>query len=295
MNPAHRIVSWLGRIVLLATSVIFVLIGLRYLTNPVGAAAEFHIALGSAAGATSLRVGSGAFPLAFAATLLVCLASSRRRLFGLGMVAAVMGLATGARLLGLVVDGPAAESSRLLAPEIVLAALSLFCVGFERNARRSATAIEPEETERSIRRSPSAFERLRGGIGVTFLLGVALVLTASAIAKLAGVPAVASQLGALGFARLLPLVGTLELTGAALVAFPLTRPAGLLMTSAFLGGAIATHLQHGLSPVNPAVPLALLWLGAWLRHPELAAVARRGRGALTAIPVERPARERASA
>src|SRR5689334_21546532 len=64
MNFTRRIVPWLGRFVLLAAIVIFTLIGIRYLADPVGAAGAFRTSFGSAAGVTSFRVGFGAFPLA---------------------------------------------------------------------------------------------------------------------------------------------------------------------------------------------------------------------------------------
>jgi hypothetical protein len=104
---------------------------------------------------------------------------------------------------------------------------------------------------------------------------------------------VAAQLGSIGFGRLVPLVGVLELASALLLAFTLTRPLGMLMVSAFLGGAIAAHLGHGLSPLPPAIPLALIWIGAWLRRAEmaahsrspLAAGARAARGPAHTVPL----------
>lgn len=296
MNVTRRVVPWLGRLVLLASIVIFALIGVRYLADPAGALATFHTALGSPAGATSARVGFGAFPLAFALILAVCLFSSRRRLFGLGMVATIMGMATGARLLGLALDGPAPESSVLLVPEVTLLALSSFCAAVEWRARADASALEPAEEERGLSGDGPETGRLRRRVGAGMIVGLAVVLAASALVKLAGVPAVVTELGSLGFARLLPLVGILELASAALLAFALTRPVGLLMASAFLGGAVATTLQHGLSPVPPAVTLALVWLAAWLRHPDWARGGIGGhRRVVAAIEAQPPIRERASA
>src|SRR5512143_2122630 len=119
MTFARRVAPWLGRFVLLAATVIFTLIGVRHLADPLGEARALHSPITSAAGATATRVAFGAFPLGIAVVLLACLLSSRRRLFGLATVATVMGLALGARLLGLALDGPARESTRLLFPEIV--------------------------------------------------------------------------------------------------------------------------------------------------------------------------------
>ena len=265
MKLARRLVPWLSRLVLLAASVIFTRIGLGYLLNPVATAGALHTTFGSPAGVTTARVGFGAFPLAFAVILAACLVSSRRRLPGLVMVATIMGLATAARLLGLALDGSAPESRWLLAPEVAMTTLSLFCAGFEwstRDSRRSPEATGPTP---GLVAGPRQV-RLLLRVGSALLLAPILLLTGSALAKLAGVPAVVTHLEAMGFTGLVPLVGVLELASAALLAFPLTRPLGLVMVSAFLGGAIATHLQHGMSPAPPAVPLVLTWMSAAIRR-----------------------------
>lgn len=108
--------------------------------------------------------------------------------------------------------------------------------------------------------------RVAGNI-LIFLSG--LMLLGSAGAKLAHVPRVVSELGAMGFGdgKLL-FVALLEVVSALLFLIPFTRSAGLLLVSSFLGGAIATHLQHAQSIAAPSFVLILLWLGAWLRHPE---------------------------
>ena len=272
MGLVRGIVPWLSRLVLLAAVSIFTLIGLRNLLNPVAAAGAFHTVFGSPAGATSARVGSGAFPLAFAVILSAGLFSSRRRLASLTMVATIMGLATAARLLGLAVDGTSPESRRLLAPEVALMALSLFCAVFEWSTRGARAELEADS------RVPVASRRVRllRRIGLGLIVAPTVLLTGSALAKLAGVPAIVNPLEAVGFVGLVPLVGVLEFASAALLAFPLTRPLGLLMASAFLGGAIATHLQHGMSPVPPAALLGVLWIGAVLRR-WAARTARGGR------------------
>jgi hypothetical protein len=100
------------------------------------------------------------------------------------------------------------------------------------------------------------------------LIGLAgLILTGSSVTKLVGVPGVVHQFEAYGFGGKIVLLGILEMTTAVLFLLPRTRSLGLLLISAFLGGAIATHLQHGMLPVPPSIVLALAWAGAWLRHP----------------------------
>ena len=94
-----------------------------------------------------------------------------------------------------------------------------------------------------------------------------LMLVASAIAKFAHVPKLVSEPGSMGFDRnKILFVAILEISSAVLFSVPITRPIGLLLVCAFLGGAIATHLQHGQSIVQPAVVLAVVWCGTLLRH-----------------------------
>ena len=98
----------------------------------------------------------------------------------------------------------------------------------------------------------------------------ALMLLGSAGAKLAHVPKVVSQLGAMGLdGSKLTFIALLEVVGALLFLIPLTRAAGLLVVSAFLGGAIATHLQHDQSIIQPSFVLFVIWLGTWLRHRDM--------------------------
>lgn len=104
----------------------------------------------------------------------------------------------------------------------------------------------------------------------------ALVLLASATSKLAQIPKVIAELGAMGVhGNNVTLIAMLEVISALLFLLPATRSAGLLLVSSFLGGAIATHLEHGQLIVQPSVVLLLIWLGKWLRHPEMFWSSRR--------------------
>ena len=109
------------------------------------------------------------------------------------------------------------------------------------------------------------WQRTAGNV-LIFLGGLALI--GSAGAKFAEVPQVVSQLNGFGFQGKLMLIATGEALSALLFLLPPTRSIGVLLVSALLGGAIATHMQHGQSYVGPAVLLVLIWLGASLRHPE---------------------------
>lgn len=112
--------------------------------------------------------------------------------------------------------------------------------------------------------------RIRRTVGSVLATLVAVMLSASASTKFARLPSVVSQLAAAGITdKRLLFVAVLEMLSALLLLIPATRSVGLLFVSAFLGGAIATHLQHGKSIVSPSIILALIWFGSWLRHPEI--------------------------
>ena len=107
-------------------------------------------------------------------------------------------------------------------------------------------------------------------IGKVMIVMSSLMLMVSAGAKFAHIPKVTTDLGAMGFDEgKLMFIATLEVLSALLFLIPATRSIGLLLVSSFLGGAIATHLQHGHSIVQPAFVLFLIWLGTWLRHPQI--------------------------
>ena len=108
--------------------------------------------------------------------------------------------------------------------------------------------------------------RTAGNI-LIFLAG--LILIGSAVAKFAQVSPVITPLAALGFAgSKLKIIAALEILSALLFLVPATRSVGLLMVSAYMGGAISAHMGHNEPVYQPAFVLALIWIGAWLRHPE---------------------------
>ena len=92
-----------------------------------------------------------------------------------------------------------------------------------------------------------------------------ILLIGSSVAKFAHVPKVVVELGAMGFdGDRLIAIAVLEMLSAFLFLIRCTRSLGLLLVSAYMGGAVATHVGHGSSPAQPAFVLALLWLGAYL-------------------------------
>jgi hypothetical protein len=111
---------------------------------------------------------------------------------------------------------------------------------------------------------------MRRTAGNTLIIIGGLILAASAAAKFAQVPMVVAKLNGLGFEGRIQLIAAGEMATAILFLIPATRSAGLLLVSSLMGGVIATHMQHGESYLMPSVLLLLFWLGAWLRHPEIA-------------------------
>ena len=104
---------------------------------------------------------------------------------------------------------------------------------------------------------------------LVILAGAVLVLSASM--KFAAIPPIARQMAADGFGgSKLTFLAVLELFCAALFLWPRTRSLGLLLVSAYLGGAICLHVQLGEYPKSlpPAAILALAWTGILLKHPQ---------------------------
>src|ERR1700752_1615472 len=97
---------------------------------------------------------------------------------------------------------------------------------------------------------------------LTFLPGFALGM--SSLLKCARVPGVVHEMALAGFAdgKLL-LIAALEIVSAVLFLFPKTRSLGLLFVSAFLGGAICTHVQMGefVKAFPPSILLTFAWVG----------------------------------
>src|SRR5438552_11633423 len=106
--------------------------------------------------------------------------------------------------------------------------------------------------------------------GTVLMVLASVMLMGSAGAKLAHVPKVVTELGAMGFdGNKLIFIAMLEILSAVLFLIPVTRSFGLLMVSAYMGGAIATHVGHDQPFIQPAMVLVIFWLGTWLRHPQI--------------------------
>ncbi|WP_460959202.1 DoxX family protein [Spirosoma litoris] len=99
---------------------------------------------------------------------------------------------------------------------------------------------------------------------------IGLMLSASAVDKIVG-SGHALQMSALfGLsARTYSLLGIIEILSVVLFLYPRTGILGTLLLSSYLGGAIATHLQHQQDIAFPAAIEVVVWITALIRFSEL--------------------------
>lgn len=67
------------------------------------------------------------------------------------------------------------------------------------------------------------------------------------------------------------MLGLIEVISLLLFIIPRTGIIGTLLLIAYMGGAIATHLEHGVSIVAPCIIQTFLILVAFYRFPEFSA------------------------
>jgi hypothetical protein len=113
---------------------------------------------------------------------------------------------------------------------------------------------------------PNRVRALAGWI-LTGLLS--LLFIASAAGKLLRAEPVVEVMSKWGLGDQVLLIGVGELVCAALFLIPRTHSLGLLLLSAYMGGAIVTHMQHGEAYVAQSVFLVLIWVAGYLRNPEV--------------------------
>lgn len=98
----------------------------------------------------------------------------------------------------------------------------------------------------------------------------ALLLGASAIDKIIQSGHALEMGASFGLsAGIYSLLGIIEILSVGLFLYTRTGILGTLLLSSYLGGAIATHLQHQQDILFPAFFEALIWVTAVIRFPEL--------------------------
>ena len=102
------------------------------------------------------------------------------------------------------------------------------------------------------------------GLVLHVLIGGLMIFTGSQ--KVLG-PAPPEALVRYGLSEQARLIGAGALLTALLLLIPRTSSLGILLVSAFWGGAICIHMAHGEPYLFQAVALVLSWAGAYLRNP----------------------------
>jgi hypothetical protein len=98
-----------------------------------------------------------------------------------------------------------------------------------------------------------------------------LGLGMSGIMKLSHAPQLVGMMSAhLGFTESAIVgIGLVELLCIALYAIPATSVLGAVLVSAYLGGAVASHVRVGDAYVVPILLAVLAWLGLYLRNARI--------------------------
>ena len=125
-------------------------------------------------------------------------------------------------------------------------------------------------------------QKSRTIIGWSLTIILAIVFVGSAVMKLVGGEETAKGMAMIGISTTAQtIIGLTELVSIVLFVFPRTGLLGTLLLSAYLGGAIATHLEHQQPVIAPVVFQCILWITATIRFTELSVRLRNG-SALTA-------------
>ncbi len=112
--------------------------------------------------------------------------------------------------------------------------------------------------------------KTRNIIGWILTALLAVVFLGSAAMKLSGSEQVLKNAGLWGIsAGTIKFIAFVEIISFVLFAIPRTGLLGTLLLAAYLGGAIATHLEHGIPVLPPMIIEALVWITAVIRFPEL--------------------------
>jgi len=106
-----------------------------------------------------------------------------------------------------------------------------------------------------------------GGRVITGLLTA--VFLGSATMKFIGAEQIVNNFETFGLQHMRLVIGAGEVASALLYAIPLTASLGVLLLSAYMGGAILAHMSHGEPYIVQSIILILIWLGYYLRYPEM--------------------------
>jgi hypothetical protein len=113
-------------------------------------------------------------------------------------------------------------------------------------------------------------EKIKKIIYWTLTALVAFVFVGSALGKLTADADALKMAEGFGLnAQNYTILGVIEIISIIFFIIPRTGILGTLLLAAYMGGAIATHLEHGQSVIAPCVIQTFLWIVAIYRFPEL--------------------------
>lgn len=99
---------------------------------------------------------------------------------------------------------------------------------------------------------------------------VAFIFIGSAFGKISGAEESIKMAESIGLdANTFLMLGIIEVIAVILFLVPRTGIIGFLLLVAYMGGAIATHLEHEQSIMAPAIIAAFVWIVGAVRFPEL--------------------------
>jgi uncharacterized membrane protein YphA (DoxX/SURF4 family) len=133
----------------------------------------------------------------------------------------------------------------------------------EVKSRRDESATELEEYLVPLPEKP---RRIVGWV-LSVLLAALFLFSASF--KLTKAEEAVKGFNEIGLGDKILLIGVGEVVSTILFLIPWTSSLGTLLLGSYMGGAIATHMEHGEGYVPQSVILILIWLAGWLRNPGL--------------------------
>ena len=97
----------------------------------------------------------------------------------------------------------------------------------------------------------------------------ALLLAVSGTGKITGQSPMMAHFKEMQLGSFITLFGCIEIAFVIFFIFPRTMKAGLLLLTAYFGGAIAAELPYGAYTMAPLVLLALIWMSAFVRRKDI--------------------------
>lgn len=98
---------------------------------------------------------------------------------------------------------------------------------------------------------------------------ITLLFIMSAVFKFLRPPEVMTAVEKWNLTDHLTIIGVGELVSALLFFIPKTHSLGVLLLSAYMGGAIVTHMQNDEPYIVQSITLLVIWIIAYLRDPAV--------------------------